>query len=185
MRRRTRSAKVARAAAVAALISLLALSADAHPLRWFWRYDPIYFRADHGWPDHYRLRRTHRAWHDAHPQTPLQKHREFHHELVHDHRRMHYHRQLRRQTGQASWYRANGETGACGRELRGMYAAHRRWPCGSLVSVRRGNKHIFVRIRDRGPYVDGRVIDLSRRAFRKLADPSAGVLNVTIYRLED
>ena len=186
MRRRSRSAKPLRAAAIAALISLLALSAEAHPLRWFWRYDPVHFRQGHGWRDHRPMRRDHLAWHarwgdgNRHPN----KHRDLHHELVHRERRVHYHRQLKRKTGEATWYDAEGAPGACGMGLEGMYAAHRRWPCGTLVSVRRGNRHVFVRVKDRGPYAQGRIIDLSKRAFRRLADPDVGVLDVTIYRLE-
>lgn len=182
-----RAAKALKIVLVAGLLSLLALSAQAHPLRWFWRYDPVHFRQNHGWRDHRMLRQDHRAWHarwgdgDRHPN----KHGDLHHELVHAERRLHYHRQVKRKSGEASWYDAEGESGACGNELHGMYAAHRRWPCGTLVSVRKGNDHIFVRIRDRGPYANGRIIDLSREAFSRLANPSVGVMDVTIYRLED
>lgn len=181
------AARPTRVAIVAALLLLLALSAQAHPLRWFWRYDPIHFRAEHGWRDHRMFRRDHRAWHarwgdgSRHPH----KHAELHHELVHGERQIHYHREIRRRSGEASWYDAEGAPGACGMGLHGMYAAHKRWPCGTLVSVRHGGDHVFVRIKDRGPYADGRVIDLSRRAFKRLADPDVGVLDVTIYRLED
>jgi rare lipoprotein A len=37
---------------------------------------------------------------------------------------------------------------------------------------------VVVRINDRGPYVDGRCIDLSRAAFRAIADPDVGAITV-------
>lgn len=37
---------------------------------------------------------------------------------------------------------------------------------------------VVVRINDRGPYIDGRCIDLSAAAFRRIANPSTGVINV-------
>jgi rare lipoprotein A len=43
-------------------------------------------------------------------------------------------------------------------------------------------RSVMVRLNDRGPYVDGRVIDLSEAAMRKL-DPEAGLLKVKIYAL--
>lgn len=183
MRRLSRALRVA---LIGGLLSLLALSANAHPLRYFWRYEPIHFRDGHSWESHRMLRRLHVRWHDRwgparrHPH----KHADFHHEkLVHRERSIHYHEQVAKKTGEASWYAAPGEVGACGVELRGLYAAHRHWPCGTLVSVRKGSRHVFVRVRDRGPWTDGRIIDLSRKAFKRLADPDVGVLDVTIYRL--
>lgn len=167
---------------VAALLSLFTLSAGAHQLTRWWRYDPSYFR--HTWNEHRDLRRSHDRWHDEHPGEPPNEHRAFHHSLVHQHRAMHNHRVIRRQQGDATWYSAPGEPGACGEGLHGLYAAHKRFPCGSLVSVRYGGRHVFVRILDRGPYGRGRKIDLSRKAFKRLAHPDEGVIPVRIYRLE-
>jgi rare lipoprotein A len=174
--------RAVRLAIMAALLSLLALSAGAHPLTGWWRYDPSYFR--HGPLEHRDLRRTHTKWHEEHPGEPGGQHRELHHSLEHQHRAMHYHRVIRTQQGDATWYSAPGEPGACGEGLHGLYAAHKRFPCGSLVSVRHGGQHVFVRILDRGPFGPGRKIDLSRKAFSRLADPDAGVISVRIYRLE-
>ena len=161
----------------------------AHPISSFWQYDKPLFH--HGWTEHKELRKLHDEYHDEHPkwgQTPKRKkqHARFHHRtLVHSHRKMHFHKVLAKQEGDASWYQANGETGACGVPLTGKYAAHPKWKCGSLVSVRKGDDYVFVKIKDRGPYGDnGRVIDLSKRAFKKLADPSTGVIEVKIYRLK-
>ncbi|MBP8129743.1 MAG: hypothetical protein KA184_09185 [Candidatus Hydrogenedentes bacterium] len=50
-----------------------------------------------------------------------------------------------------------------------------------LVVADNGNS-VICRLNDRGPYVEGRVIDLSRAAIRKL-HPSKGLLHVKVYRL--
>jgi rare lipoprotein A (peptidoglycan hydrolase) len=88
--------------------------------------------------------------------------------------------------GQASWYgpgfygnrTANGEifTG------RDMTAAHRSLPFGTKVKVTNlGNgKTAIVRINDDGPYIPGRVIDLSEAAASRLGIKSSGVADVRI-----
>lgn len=43
-------------------------------------------------------------------------------------------------------------------------------------------RSVTVRLNDRGPYVDGRVIDLSRAAMRALC-PNSGLLNVRVYHM--
>lgn len=48
--------------------------------------------------------------------------------------------------------------------------------------VAENGRSVVVRLNDRGPYVQNRVIDLSEAAMRKL-DPSAGLLHVKIYAL--
>jgi rare lipoprotein A len=47
-----------------------------------------------------------------------------------------------------------------------LTAAHKKWPKGTIVKVTRidNNKSVIVRINDKGPYVKGFVIDLSRKA---------------------
>ena len=42
---------------------------------------------------------------------------------------------------------------------------------------------MIVTIQDRGPYVSGRILDLSKAAFRKLAPLGSGVISVTATRL--
>ena len=61
---------------------------------------------------------------------------------------------------------ANGEVAAAG----GMTAAHRSLPFGTMVRVtnQRNNKSVVVRINDRGPFVRGRVIDLTPAAARAI-----------------
>ncbi len=69
---------------------------------------------------------------------------------------------------------------------RDFTAAHRTLPHNTLVLVRHpeSGKEVTIRINDRGPYVDGRDMDLSLTAFEVLAPRSQGVLtNVTFERL--
>ena len=64
----------------------------------------------------------------------------------------------------------------------GMSAAHKRLPFGSHVTVRnqRTGHAITVRINDRGPFVAGRIIDLSTAAMRALAGAATGLVHVCI-----
>lgn len=64
----------------------------------------------------------------------------------------------------------------------GLTAAHRKLPFGSkvLVTNRKNGRQVVVRINDRGPHVKGRIIDLTRRAFSKIADLRKGVADVEI-----
>jgi rare lipoprotein A len=71
------------------------------------------------------------------------------------------------QCGTASWYHEGSRT-ANGERYRpdGITAAHRTLPFGTRVEVRnpRTGRSVIVRINDRGPFVGGRIIDLSRGA---------------------
>ena len=78
------------------------------------------------------------------------------------------------QTGQASWYgpgfrgkpTASGERFRPGRRT----AAHRTLPFGTVVKVRdlETGRTVRVVINDRGPFAKGRIIDLSKKAARRL-----------------
>ena len=61
-------------------------------------------------------------------------------------------------------------------------AAHRTYPFGTLIRIvnQRNGKSIVVRINDRGPYVDGRIIDLSWRAAQALDMIADGVVPVLL-----
>jgi len=61
-------------------------------------------------------------------------------------------------------------------------AAHKTLPFGSNVKVTNTNngKSIIVKINDRGPFVKGRIIDLSKSAFTSIGTISTGVINVNI-----
>lgn len=90
--------------------------------------------------------------------------------------------------GFASWYGAElhgRRTADGGRfDMLALTAAHRRFPFGTRVQVRnmRNGKTIVVKITDRGPYVDGRVIDVSKEAARKLAFTARGTAPVEIRK---
>ena len=88
--------------------------------------------------------------------------------------------------GKASWYgpgfhgrtTANGETF----DENALTAAHRELPFGTKVLITNLNngKSTLVTINDRGPYIKGRHIDLSRAAAREVGMIDAGVTDVTM-----
>jgi len=57
-----------------------------------------------------------------------------------------------------------------------MTAAHKTLPFGTKLKVvdLQTGRSVIVRINDRGPYVDGRIIDLSRKAAEKLGIKEKG-----------
>ncbi|WP_339898105.1 septal ring lytic transglycosylase RlpA family protein [uncultured Gilvimarinus sp.] len=61
-------------------------------------------------------------------------------------------------------------------------AAHRTLPFGTKVRVTNleNGRDIVVKINDRGPFIPGRVIDLSRSAFSELADTKVGLIDVKL-----
>ncbi|WP_428422117.1 septal ring lytic transglycosylase RlpA family protein [Methylibium sp.] len=91
------------------------------------------------------------------------------------------------ETGIASWYGApfHGRRTATGEvyDMNRMTAAHKTMPLPSyaLVRNRANGKQVVVRVNDRGPFIDGRVIDLSHAAARKLG--IRGVGEVELRRL--
>ena len=90
------------------------------------------------------------------------------------------------QRGQASWYGRSyaGRPTASGETFRPRKrtAAHRTLPFGTVVKVTRTDtgESVRVRINDRGPFVDGRIIDLSRGAARRIDMVKAGVAPVEV-----
>jgi rare lipoprotein A len=93
------------------------------------------------------------------------------------------------QQGRASWYgRAfHGRKTASGERynMNAMTAAHRTLPLASWVRVtnQTNNKSVVVKINDRGPYVRGRIIDLSSAAATALGMRGMGTSKVTIEGL--
>jgi rare lipoprotein A (peptidoglycan hydrolase) len=73
-------------------------------------------------------------------------------------------------TGVASWYAYTGT----------LAAANPWLPMGSFVRVTNteNGKSVIVKINDRGPFGNGRIIDLDKVAFAKIAPLGAGVANV-------
>ena len=92
------------------------------------------------------------------------------------------------QTGKASYYAKHftGRRTASGERLHhdSLTCAHRTYPFGTLLKVTNpaNGKHVIVRVTDRGPYVKGRIIDLSVRAARELGIISQGIAPVTVER---
>jgi rare lipoprotein A len=89
------------------------------------------------------------------------------------------------QVGNASWYgkKFHGRTTASGEDfdMFELTAAHRQLPLGTYVKVTnlRNGKWVIVRVNDRGPYIRGRIMDLSYGAARML-DFHAGVEKVRL-----
>jgi len=90
------------------------------------------------------------------------------------------------QVGTASWYGEyfQGKQTASGEpyDMRDFTAAHPSLPLGSFVKVTnlRNGKAVVVRINDRGPVVDGRIIDVSYNAARSLGFKERGIQKVRL-----
>ena len=97
---------------------------------------------------------------------------------------------LMTETGLASWYGppyhnrrgSNGEV----YNMNAMTAAHRTLPLGSIVRVTnvKTRHSVLVRITDRGPFIPGRIVDLSLAAGRKIDVVQPGVAEVKVELLE-
>ena len=93
------------------------------------------------------------------------------------------------QVGKASWYggkfhgrsTANGET----YDMQKKTAAHKTLPFGTHVKVTNlsNQRHTVVRINDRGPFVKGRIIDLSYAAAKEIDLVVAGIVDVKVVAL--
>lgn len=85
--------------------------------------------------------------------------------------------------GRASWYALTSMT-ASGQMMNpdAMTAAHRSLPFGTKVKVvnQTNGREVTVTINDRGPFIKGRIIDLSRAAATHLGFKNAGVTKVCI-----
>lgn len=90
------------------------------------------------------------------------------------------------ETGMASFYAEsyNGRKTANGEIYNSskLTAAHKKLPFGTKVKVTNlaNGKSVKVRINDRGPFVAGRIIDLTRSAARKIDMVNTGVVRVRI-----
>lgn len=83
--------------------------------------------------------------------------------------------------GKASWYGSeSGNRTANGEHFDGssLTAAHRSMKFGTKLRVTYRGKSVVVRVNDRGPYIKGRSLDLSRAAARKIGLIPAGVARV-------
>jgi rare lipoprotein A len=99
-------------------------------------------------------------------------------------------RPIATETGLASWYGppyhnrrgSNGEV----YNMHAMTAAHRTYPLGSIVRVTnlKTGHTALVRITDRGPFIRGRVLDLSLAAARRLDVVQPGVAEVKVELMQ-
>ena len=97
------------------------------------------------------------------------------------------------QTGVASWYGDDfhGRTTANGEiyDMRKLTAAHPDLPFHTLVEVENleNGRRVLVRINDRGPFLKGRIIDLSRKAAQRLDMEEKGTVavNLRVMRRSD
>ncbi len=96
------------------------------------------------------------------------------------------HRVGMRQVGRASWYgpQFHGKRTASGTvyDMDRVSAAHQELPFGTVVHVRNldNGRELEVEITDRGPFVKGRILDLSRGAARALGMEAAGVADIEL-----
>jgi rare lipoprotein A len=114
----------------------------------------------------------------------------------HRHHHRHHH------ASNATWRNANASVGSGGRSFSGvasfygnesgsktasgqrfnqnlMTAAHRSLPFGTRLRVTHGGRSVVVTVNDRGPFIRGRVLDLSTGAARAVGLTSAGVGRIT------
>ncbi len=85
-------------------------------------------------------------------------------------------------SGMASYYGSeSGSRTASGQRMvsSAMTCAHRSLPFGTRLRVTHGGRSVIVTVNDRGPFVRGRVLDLSTGAARAIGLTSAGVGRVT------
>ncbi len=85
-------------------------------------------------------------------------------------------------SGMASYYgNESGSRTASGQRMNAsaMTCAHRSLPFGTKLRVTRGGRSVIVTVNDRGPFIRGRVLDLSTGAARVIGLTGAGVGRVT------
>lgn len=93
--------------------------------------------------------------------------------------------------GFASWYGVpyHGRVAASGElyDMEELTAAHRSLPFGTVVRVHRidNGANVVVRINDRGPIPDDRIIDLSKAAARRIGMIQPGIVPVVLHVVRD
>jgi rare lipoprotein A len=118
------------------------------------------------------------------------------------HRHHHRHHHHAHHAGNSSWRDANASVGGSGHSFSGMASyygnesgsrtasgqrfnqsamtcAHRSLPFGTKLRVTHGGRSVVVTVNDRGPFIRGRVLDLSTGAARAVGLTGAGVGRVT------
>jgi len=95
------------------------------------------------------------------------------------------------QTGKASYYAKgfNGRRTASGERLHpdSLTCAHRTYPFGTKLRVMNpaNGRNVVVRVTDRGPFIRGRIIDLSWRAAKELGIIAKGVAMVIVTKVSE
>ena len=90
------------------------------------------------------------------------------------------------QYGNASWYgrKFHGKKTASGERFnkQSFTGAHKQLPFGTIIRVTnlRNGKDVYVRINDRGPFVRGRIVDISRAAAEAIGFRKRGVAKVRV-----
>ena len=90
------------------------------------------------------------------------------------------------EAGKASYYASKfqGRKTASGEpyDQSKLTAAHRKLPFGTTVKVTnlQNGRSVTVRVNDRGPYIKGRIIDLSSSAFNRIANLKKGIIEVRL-----
>ncbi len=94
------------------------------------------------------------------------------------------------QVGLSSYYahKFHGRPTASGEifDMNGLTAAHRELPLGTIVKVTHldNGRSVVVKVNDRGPFIEGRILDLSLGAAREIEMVEAGVARVKIEILK-
>lgn len=92
--------------------------------------------------------------------------------------------QVERKVGVASWYGDDfdGNTTASGEvfDMNGLTAASRDLPLGTKIQIKnlKNNRSIVLRVNDRGPYIPGRFLDVSKTAAERLGFLNTGLAHV-------
>jgi rare lipoprotein A len=92
--------------------------------------------------------------------------------------------------GLASWYgpEFHGKPTSCGEpyDMYAMTAAHKTLPMGTHVKVtnQRNGRSVILRVNDRGPFVSGRIIDLSCRGAQELGSANPGLAPVRVEAVQ-
>jgi rare lipoprotein A len=89
----------------------------------------------------------------------------------------------RAEKGHASWYALTTKTASGERcDPYAMTAAHRSLPFGTVVSIEnlRNGRRVLVRVNDRGPFVGGRIVDVSKAAAARLGFLKDGIARVRL-----
>ncbi|MBF4517471.1 septal ring lytic transglycosylase RlpA family protein [Flavobacterium sp. ANB] len=98
---------------------------------------------------------------------------------------------LYKENAHASYYhnKFNGRKTASGKRFDNskLTAAHKKLPFGTILKVTnpRNKKYVIVKVTDRGPFINGREIDLTEKAFMDIAsNKGSGVIKVKIEIME-